>query len=123
MTDERLAALEALCQQAEKEPWHTDSSPYNETSPFMVRTANGWVVAEGITHVMDAEFIAYARTALPELLAEVRRLREALAEAHDDIVDGCGFDEDGHVNDVWDLDNLTVALDKMDLALSEEVPS
>lgn len=75
MTEERLAALEALCQQAEKEPWHTDSSPYNESAPFMVRTANGWVVAEGMTHVMDAEFIAYARTALPELLAEVRRLK------------------------------------------------
>ena len=83
MTEERIAALEAMCQEAEKEPWHTDSSPYNESAPFMVRTPNGWVVAEGITHVMDAEFIAYARTALPELLAEVRRLRTALADISD----------------------------------------
>ena len=80
MTEERIAALEAMCQEAEKEPWHTDSSPYNESAPFMVRTPNGWVVAEGITHVMDAEFIAYARTALPELLAEVRRLQAEKAK-------------------------------------------
>ena len=97
MTDERIAHLEALCQQAEKEPWHTDSSPYNETSPFMVRTANGWVVAEGITHVMDAEFIAYARTALPEALAEVRHLRQCLEV----LADATKLGAEHHNSHLW----------------------
>lgn len=79
ISEERLVELEALCQAAEKEPWHMDSSPYNETAPFIVRTDNGWVVAAGITHVSDAKFIADVRTVIPELIAEVQRLRECFA--------------------------------------------
>lgn len=87
MTEERIAQLEALCREAEKEPWHTDSSPYNESAPFMVRTENGWVVAEGITYPSIAQFIAEARTALPELLAEARRLQAENAQIRQ-VMDG-----------------------------------
>lgn len=81
-----------------------------------------WAVEIRFGGEEDADFDAEIYNALPEALAEVRRLREAVAEAHDDIVDGCGFHEDGHINDVRDYDNLTVALHKMDAALTEEVP-
>lgn len=61
LTDEQLAELERLDREATPRPW-----------------SNG--AAYG-ARVVDADLIAAARNALPELIAEVRRLRETLAKA------------------------------------------
>ncbi len=87
MTEERIAQLEALCQQASPGPWilwngfeldgelraagrigpHLDSG-------FGIR-AHDWPTGDLIGNKVDFELAAEARAALPEALAEVRRLR------------------------------------------------
>ncbi len=67
MTEERIAQLEALCTQAEKGPWVDD-----EEGGISVQWGEP---LGGMFTRNDAEFVAEARTALPEALAEVRRLK------------------------------------------------
>lgn len=74
MTDERIAELEDLCAAATPGPW----------------TANGvtgmiWAENDEVGTCIDISgndsvFVAAARAALPEALAEIRRLRQRLAE-------------------------------------------
>lgn len=76
MTDERLEEIEAREAAASEGPW--------EAIGLVV--ANEWPakdVAEVLSNQNDADFIAHARLDIPDLLAEVRRLRErnALLEA------------------------------------------
>ena len=72
MTEERLAALEVLCQAATEGPWN--AAP--EINYDIYSLDHGWVAQTDDD--ANSDFIAEARTALPELLAEVRRLRECL---------------------------------------------
>lgn len=94
MTDAELAELERLCEVATPGPWEWEAGmftgaagrPYN----LQVRVASPWGEGELHPHVLlktvngwepkdsDAAFIAAARTAVPALIAEVRRLRDAL---------------------------------------------
>lgn len=92
MTDDDLARIEALCEAATPGPWTVDKK--EDTEP------NGWThrwhwireVAydgpsynyniDGFARREDADFIAESRTAVPALVAEVRRLRAELAEAN-----------------------------------------
>lgn len=77
MTEERLAALEALCLNAFEGPW--------STTPDVNCDVYG-AVGEWLAETDDddnAAFIAESRTALPELVAEVRRLRGALEDIAD----------------------------------------
>ena len=106
MTSEQLATLQALADAATPGPWHKDPTPgmpydvgrvhqdgdWDETAPclWLVATTN---IRLGNTEdapmagdyrfdqtIADAAFIAASRSAVPELIAEVRRLRAALAK-------------------------------------------
>ena len=78
MSDERLAELRALSDAATPGPW-----AINLQSPDLaanIGNAEKWVCAvtqEG-GHG-DIDFIAASRTAIPELLDEIKRLRECLS--------------------------------------------
>lgn len=81
MTEKRLAALEQLVQEATEGPWKwikPDGGNLGSIQPdvckFGIRADYYPVEGEEPTPE-DAQFITEARTALPELLAEVRRLR------------------------------------------------
>lgn len=90
MTPERLAELEALCAAATDGPW-----TIIEQEPCAAINADHWdifspdprepVVGEGIGCLVaneeDARLMAEVRTALPESLAEVRRLQAAVKRA------------------------------------------
>lgn len=82
MMEERIAQLEALCQAASEGPWswiEPDRGELWSIEPDICKfgiEANYYPVAGEAPTEDDARFITEARTALPELLAEVRRLRE-----------------------------------------------
>lgn len=83
MTDDELNRLQALCDAATPGPWWVSDDGLNDVwngeeefaenliAPGCVR--HGEAPSERIR--ADQDFIAAARTALPELIAEVRRLR------------------------------------------------
>lgn len=78
MSDERLAEIEARCATAIEGPWESGDG-YGGRGDIGIyalgmELAN---VQETIPEV--ARFIAHARQDVPELVAEVRRLRRALA--------------------------------------------
>lgn len=88
MTEEELAALEALTEAATAGPWE-----WNDHDLHAVSVANDdpWDPASGQKIIVtdsgayppekdDAAFIAAARTAVPALIAEVRRLRAVEAK-------------------------------------------
>lgn len=69
MTEAHLAAIEARANVAQRGPWRPDID-----GPGMVYAgALNWQDTGG-----NADFIAHARTDIPALIAEVRRLRAAL---------------------------------------------
>lgn len=78
MTNEKLDALEALANAATPGPWEVHS--HREHSATFdwhgVNNASGKEVTGDFLLAEDAAFIAAARTAVPELVAECRRLRE-----------------------------------------------
>lgn len=69
ITDEELTKWEALANEAEPGPWEKDG--------YDVRDGEHCVVAD-CGYPYDAAFIAESRTAVPQLVEEVRRLRAAL---------------------------------------------
>lgn len=78
MLDEKtLAADEALCAAATPGPWEGDGDKVRDDDPMP------------IAHILtgepepDSRFIARSRNALPEYIAEVRRLRAALIDIRD----------------------------------------
>ncbi len=84
ITDDELAEWQRLCDAATPGPWRLDGRhDYDDGSEFgidMIVANNGEpvVIADsGVypPHGQDAEFIAAARSAIPRLLEEVRRLR------------------------------------------------
>ncbi len=91
MSDEELKRLEALCERMMTEgsasrsetDWFV-SEPIGERD-YQVRccsdsTGQPFPIAEVLTKA-DAEFIATARTAVPTLIAEIRRLRALVQSA------------------------------------------
>ena len=87
MTDERLAEIKARADAATPGPWERNNlagRPEREVfagdeliGDFGV---GGWEDDEGADRVeINAEFIAHARQDIPDLLAEVERLREHVA--------------------------------------------
>lgn len=78
LTDAELDALERLCSEATPGPWYQNAATNKEVicdSEFLVicRTP-GSLYQKAADH--NAALIAAARTALPALLAEVRRRRQ-----------------------------------------------
>jgi hypothetical protein len=73
MTDEELAGIEARANAATAGPWTVD----NDTDKrCQIATASAGVIADMLR--VDGVFCAAARTDVPALLAEVRRLRGEL---------------------------------------------
>lgn len=71
ITDAELDRLERLCEEATPEPWVATHSSFVY---WCVTSRNGWI--NRLTMAEDAKFIAESRTALPRLIAEIRRLRK-----------------------------------------------
>lgn len=93
MKPEELAAIEQRASAATPGPWAT----YRDETWMVVYidANNGVVVApEGdnlILSVADAEFIAAARTDIPALISEIRRLEQAYLEALRMVGDAIGL--------------------------------
>lgn len=97
MTDDELAAIEARCKKATPGPWNPPSNYDHERHPNVLlrrSIARDVLVlvnpryGRHLQHIpdeafeqagADAAFIAAARSDIPALLAEVRRLREIVA--------------------------------------------
>ena len=85
MTDDELDRLDALAQAATPGPWETFSwtsiRPKGRTQNV---AATYLQIAEGGGQLYpaheNAAFIAASRTAIPALIAEIRRLREKVGE-------------------------------------------
>ncbi len=107
MTEQELAAIEARANEATAGPWvkngsvpeqviYAPTKRYpNRTSfmPIVYVTQTDYASGEYYADMLDgdAEFIAHARTDVPALVAEVRRLREDAArldwlQAHGDAM-------------------------------------
>ena len=88
MTDQELTELEELVAMTTPEPWETFPERHD-----LVPELNGKGVqiilngtAGGIFHwTPDGVFTAAARTAVPALIAEVRRLRRMLEDSHGEL--------------------------------------
>lgn len=103
MTDEQFAAIEAREKAATKGPWYP-ARDYTANIPIV--GAPG--ILELLTHsepqimstaqcMADVTFAAHARQDIPDLLAEVKRLRGALSDVFD-----AGFAESGEGwNNEW----------------------
>lgn len=91
MPDARLDEISALADAATPGPWRVKLAHHRKTGQLVmayfvrppkpgsnIDNVKSWVLDE----IPDAQFIATARTAVPELLAEVRRARAAEAETH-----------------------------------------
>ena len=97
MAEERVAALEALCHAATEGPWnavHRDARN-EQNDPSWDGDFLGWEIRPldlpvrgQVIRGRDAQFMAEARTALPEALAEIRRLRQCLGRVADYAVLG-----------------------------------
>jgi hypothetical protein len=75
MTDAELEAIEKACAEATPGPWH--STPLGTfEGPMWKMTDSRW----HLTSNADAEFIASARSWVPALVEEVKRLRRKLGQ-------------------------------------------
>lgn len=98
MTDEELAEIEARAVRATAGPWITHG--YGSGDSYVrVTQPDGWpddpvcdVGRNTNNREQDAAFIAYARTDVPALVAEVRRLQKALRDASSALLDPCARD-------------------------------
>jgi hypothetical protein len=78
MTEDELQAIEARTNAATSQPW--EACKLSEGLGYVYSSGLGDVVAGSSSAAFlldDAEFIAAARTDVPALVAEVRRLRRA----------------------------------------------
>jgi hypothetical protein len=81
VTDERLAEIEARCNDATPGPWSAVRDHNGHWRVVWPHSQNGSVARDGkVFDDYDAAFIAAARDDVPDLLAEVRRLRGAMDE-------------------------------------------
>lgn len=72
-TDDQLAELDALCAAATDGPWHLTDSDAIVAPLTTTKIADMW---EPTHTTRNGEFIEAARTAMPALLAEIRRLKQ-----------------------------------------------
>ena len=102
MNEERLAELEALCEAATPGPWErvdvhgvplgigTEQQPGGKSRVYrmIVNVLRKGDKDRDLPRLRgDANFIATARTALPEALAEIRRLQGQIAKMNDAMGD------------------------------------
>ena len=95
MTPERIAELEAVCEAATPGPWEFDPEEQGGGYYGLLKADGGPLRVHVMFHSLDffgkgeilnaendAAFIATARTALTEALAEIRRLQGKLDAYH-----------------------------------------
>lgn len=82
MTPARLDEITALADAATPGPWQAYFDG-DRIIRWLEDNDFEYIVDEPVENRENARFIAAARTAVPELIAEVRRAREAEAEAHE----------------------------------------
>ena len=76
MTEERIKEIEELCHNANSGYWIYANSPSREYS-YVIAVKNGpWVA--GTDESTNADFIAQSHQIIPELLAEVKLLKEVV---------------------------------------------
>lgn len=84
MTESELAALERLASAAQPGPWasYVEGRDHQSGSSFIMTGSSGTrgsdIELSGAT-IADQDFIAAARQAVPQLVEEVRSLRQRLA--------------------------------------------
>lgn len=84
MTDAELEAIEAACLAATPGPWTREEPGVRGPWPHESAEVDGpWLGYTGDFKVPDATFIAGARSWVPALVEEVRRLRADLRELYD----------------------------------------
>ncbi len=84
VTDEDLAAMEKRAGDATRGPWYAEILDGYITGRIMSdhHTYEGKSVTDPLSMTnFDSEFIAYARTDIPRLIREVRRLRTLTGES------------------------------------------
>lgn len=131
MTPERLAEIKAKTEAARPGPWEADLDVFDHEEPVIVACVTDgpismlaeistdimsgsedcWPKARASQALRDAEFCAMARSAIPELLAEVERLRTATADTAAQArrdADACGTQHGGA-----ELDALAARLDAL----------
>jgi hypothetical protein len=99
--DARIAQERAICERATDAPW-LQPRPFilfKPNTPTPTESPENWLATFDSPH--DATFAAHARTALPEALGEITRLRTALQEIHDGLTDHEGWDL--YVDDALDV--------------------
>jgi hypothetical protein len=100
MTPERIAELRALAESAVPGPWRATQYATVWSEGAETRVAD----TVGSSHG-DARFIAAARTALPEALDAIERVRALLTRAY--TAEDCN----GHEDEVVDAAELLAALE------------
>lgn len=88
MTHERIAELKALCDAATPGPWRQDYERVIGNGEWIEDVATAVYTGPPRFHEQrfhDAALIAAARTALPEALAEIERLRAQVAELEAEV--------------------------------------
>lgn len=92
MTPKRIAELRALCEKATPGPWYESMTYTPSVFPKDSTTAVAFDLLK-----TDMNFIAAARTAVPELLDEIERVqkqRDTIVEVHNAYVEqGRGYAE------------------------------
>lgn len=86
---EQLRAIEERCSKATAEPWEVRQGGYNNCGPRRVMYYDPqWGEWREVPDVeFDMQFIAHARTDLPALVQEVKRLTEKLGAAEQVVLD------------------------------------
>lgn len=87
MTERGLAMLEQLLEASTGDPWYVDQVGASRSTPG-VRITDGRAYVIGSTRTIgDAELIVAARTMLPVLVADVRRLRKLVRDVEELTID------------------------------------
>ncbi len=81
MTPAQLEELKRLCDAATPGPWAAESYMATSGGPEIVAISTGGHGGRYALTRETAEFVAAARSVVPELIAEVERLRELVKDA------------------------------------------
>lgn len=91
MNAEQLQAIKDRAEKATLGPWDFERGikERGDRRPAVIEYFDydygEWFIHGDISNLNDAEFIAHAREDIPKLVAEVERLKSAIAEAISDI--------------------------------------
>lgn len=83
MTEDQLAEIEARVKAATEGPWHCDGELvrlHDDGDEWDVLSRKDFQISQ---IGLNAKFIAHARTDVPDLIAEVRRLNTRIARLQD----------------------------------------